>query len=146
MHNTRNPQVSPDVPPSDSFSVLVSRIFWMLIGPITLALLAFGIVRAGTGWLTGLDVAFFVVLGLIVGARAIEQRSGQGATAEGKPSTWEHVRRYYFRLIAVAAALWLVANLFGNHILAGERGQWGDVHFSQQIGQTGKGDVPPVGP
>ena len=119
MHNTRNPQVSPDVPPSDSFSVLVSRIFWMLIGPITLALLAFGIVRAGTGWLTGLDAAFFVVLGFIVAARAIEQRSGQGTTAEGKPSTWAHVRHYYFRLIAVAAALWFVANLIGNHVLEG---------------------------
>ena len=120
MHNTRNPQLSSDVRPSDSFAVLGSRVFWMLVGPVALALLAMAIVCAGTGWLTGLDAAFFVVLGLIVAARAIEQRSGQGATSDGEPSTWAHVRRYYFRLIALAAALWFVANLFGNHVLAGD--------------------------
>ena len=80
------------------------------------------IVRAGTGWATVLDFVFFVVVAAMVFARWVEQRSGQGATMSGEPSTWEDFRRYAIRLPLLAIALWIVANVLGNHWFQGNAG------------------------
>jgi hypothetical protein len=103
--------------PITSLSVFAAHLTWFFLGPMTLLLLLMGIVEAGTGWATVLDVVYFAILAAIVGARWFDQRSGQSTTSTGEPSTWEDFRRWAVVFPLVAVAAWIGANLIGNHIL-----------------------------
>jgi hypothetical protein len=100
-----------------SLWVLGARVMWTVLGPVALLLISARIVSSGTGWATGLDVCFGVVVGLMLVGRWVEQRSGSATTLKGEPSTLERCRRYMIRLLLVAAGVWAGANLLGNHIL-----------------------------
>ena len=101
-----------------SASVLVSRLLWFLIGPAALLVTTFGIVTAGSGWLTVLDAAFVVIVALMIWGRWKEQRSGRATLTTGDPATWEHFRRYVRALVGVALGIWVTANVVGNHVLS----------------------------
>jgi hypothetical protein len=97
-----------------SIGVACARIFWMMIGPITLAVLAFNIANTGRGWLIGLDIAYLLVLTAVLAARWLEFRSGQGQTAEGLPLTAGGLRRYLLITASVGLVVWVGANFIGN--------------------------------
>ena len=69
----------------------------------------------GGGWMTAVDVAFFVVLGLTILARCLDFRAGNPQTAMGTPATSAHLRRYVSLAVLVGLAVWGIANLIGNH-------------------------------
>lgn len=94
--------------------VVGARIFWMMVGPLMLAVLAYSIATKGSGWLTGLDIAYLVILAAILAARGLEFRSGQGQTAEGLPLTEAGFRRYLMLAASVGFAVWIGANVVGN--------------------------------
>ncbi len=98
--------------------VIVSRIFWMMVGPMTLSLLAIGIIDIGTSWLTPVDFAFLLVLALLFLARWVEFRGGNPRTAEGKPAAPGDFRRYVLTGLPLGLGVWVIANLIGNHWLA----------------------------
>ncbi len=98
--------------------VLLSRLMWMFFGPMLLCLTTYGIVASGSGWVTMRDAAFVIVAALMVGGRWWEHRSGAAMTATGEPATVEHFRRYVRVLLPLAAGIWAVANVLGNHVLA----------------------------
>jgi hypothetical protein len=100
-----------------SFGVLFAHITWFFVGPLALLLILFSIVNAGTGWATVLDVMFFVIVGLMVGCRWYDQRSGQSTLSHGEPSTWADCWKYMLWMPLVAVAAWIVANLIGNHFV-----------------------------
>jgi hypothetical protein len=100
-----------------SFWVLGARLTWIIVGPVALLGISYGIVYGGYGWLTGLDAAFGTVAGLMLLGRWSEQRSGSATTLTGEPATSEQLKRYVTILIPAAAALWVIANLVGNHVL-----------------------------
>jgi hypothetical protein len=100
-----------------SLGVACARIFWMMIGPMTLAILAYNIGTHGGGWLTGLDIAYLIVLAAIL-ARWLEFRSGQGQTAEGQPLTAADLRRYLILTSVLGFAVWVGMNIIGNVWLA----------------------------
>lgn len=114
-HNPSGPEQTADI---DSVGVLIARLIWILVGPVVLMFMAYAIVTAGSGWTTAWDVAYVVVVGLMIGGRWIEQRSGAATTATGDRATMHHFRRYVVVLAAVAAVIWIAANVFGNHVLA----------------------------
>jgi hypothetical protein len=88
--------------------------FWMMIGPALLFLLAVAIGREGGGWLTPQDIAFFAVLcGMILG-RLLEFRGGDPRTADGQPATKAHLRRYAAAVLAIGLGVWTAANLIAN--------------------------------
>jgi hypothetical protein len=101
----------------DSFSVLMGRLMWFLIGPAALLFTAFAIVNRGTGWLTGLDLGFLVIVALMIGGRWLELSSGSATTATGQPATPAHFRRYVQVLVPLAVLVWIAANTLGNHLL-----------------------------
>lgn len=106
-----------------SFWLLPVRILWFAVGPVALLLTLAKIAGSDNGWLTVVDAVFWVVVGLMVGFRWLDQRSGVATNAFGEPSTWADFRRYAALLPLVALAAWLVANALGNHILgAGSSG------------------------
>jgi hypothetical protein len=102
-----------------SVSVLLGRLMWFIIGPFVLMGITYGIVTRGSEWLSGPKVAYVVFVVLMVWGRWYEQRSGVATTAQGKPATWEHHRRYVRVLSPVATVTFVLANILGNHILSG---------------------------
>ena len=98
-------------------SAVFSRVFWMMIGPLCLALLAFTIVQIGSGWATWADFGYLAVLGGMLLARWLEFRQGNPQTADGQPATATHLRHYIRAAIPLGLGMWVVANVIGNHWL-----------------------------
>ena len=104
--------------PTTSPLVILARVYWMMLGPLLLALLAFTIIDRGNGWFTPADLAFLVVLGGLLLARWLEFRGGNPQTSTGEPATPAHLRRYVCGAVLLGFAAWGVANLLGNHWLS----------------------------
>jgi hypothetical protein len=96
---------------------LIGRILWMMVGPITLVLLAVSIAQRWDGWFTLPGLAYFVaLLGTVLG-RWLEFRCGVPMTATGEPATADHLRRYALAFGTIGVGIWLVANLAGDHLM-----------------------------
>jgi hypothetical protein len=92
-------------------SALFGRLLWMMVGPITLILLALSIVERRGGWLALPSLAYFPVLGGTILGRWLEFRAGHPMTATGEPATTGHLRRYQLTAATLGLAGWIVANL-----------------------------------
>ncbi|MCI0381313.1 MAG: hypothetical protein L0215_27320 [Gemmataceae bacterium] len=97
---------------------ILCRLTWMLFGPFALMFAAFSIVRLGESWLTAADIAFFVILGVMLLGRYLEFQSGQAQTASGEPATRAHLVRYLTVMPVVAIGAWVLLNLVAVHWLA----------------------------
>lgn len=100
-----------------SMGEVLARLFWIFVGPLALAVLAFAIVKTGNGWLTGPDFAFLGLLAGVMLARCLEFRGGHAQTADGEPATPAHLRRYLVGATLIGLAVWVVANVIGNNVL-----------------------------
>lgn len=109
---------TPQVPTITSPLVLLARVSWIMFGPVALVVTTAGIVMRGGGWLTTLDLLFALIVGWMVLGRWIEYRGGAAMTAGGNLATAHQINRYLVGLPVAAAALWVVANALGNHVLA----------------------------
>ena len=96
---------------------IFARIFWML-GPVLLFVLAASIARSGGGWWTTLDMIYLAMLPALIVARLIEFQVGQPQTTNEEPATLADLQRYALGVVVVAMAVWVLANLLGNHWLA----------------------------
>lgn len=103
--------MSAPVPPATSIGVVLSRIFWMLFGPLFLVLLLFLSSERGGGWLTPTDVVYFVVLAGLVVARWIEFRGGDPRTSTGDPATIDQLRKYAIVTILVGVMAWIAVKM-----------------------------------
>lgn len=99
--------------PVTSIKILAVHLIWFLLGPISLFISILGIVSAGANWLSVRDIVFCGIVALMIFARWADQKSGQGTTSEGKPSTWEDFQRYVVILSVFAVGAWLMAKAFG---------------------------------
>lgn len=118
--NTNLESSTPDTPkPGEirSFGVLGARLTWVMAGPLVLLGLTYSIVSNGTGWFTRLDAGFAIVLGLMLLGRWVEHRTGAAMALTGEPATREQFRRYMTILPPMAVAVWIIANVVGNHVL-----------------------------
>jgi hypothetical protein len=97
-----------------SFPAFAGRLCWMIVGPFALGVCAISIAGRRDGWLSLIDVIYFVVLaGMLVG-RWTEFRSGAPLTAIGEPAMPDDLRRYAVALGLIGLGAWVVANLIGN--------------------------------
>ena len=108
-----------DPPVVTEMTPLAARMLWFFFGPMVLMLTLWGILSQRSGWITVLDAIYLVAVLAMIGARWIEQRSGQAMTGTGQPSTWRDFRRYAAFLVPLTAGAWFAANLVGNHLLDG---------------------------
>lgn len=90
-----------------------------MFGPMLLVATALMIVfTPGTGWRTTADITYLMTLmGMILG-RCVEHLGGKPETSTGEPSTPANLRRYILFTFVGGLALWLVANLIANYVLA----------------------------
>jgi hypothetical protein len=100
-----------------SLSAIFARVFWMMIGPLSLVLLAFTIVQIGSGWLTWADGGYLGVLVGMLYARWSEFHKGRAMTTAGQRATPAHLRRYMQQAASLGLGMWIVANVLGNHVL-----------------------------
>lgn len=105
--------------PVGSLAVLGARVSWTLLGPAGVFFATMMILTQGTGWLTGADLAFTLIVGLILFGRWYEHRSGTATTLYGEPETPEQYRRFMVITPAVLVGIWIVANILGNHVFSG---------------------------
>jgi hypothetical protein len=85
----------------------------MMVGPITLALLALSIAQQRAGWLSPQSLAYFPVLAVMLLGRWLEFRCGQPMTSTGAPATATDLRRYLLVAGSLGLAAWVVAILPG---------------------------------
>ena len=114
-----DPRREGDPPVVSKMTPLAARMLWFFFGPMVLMITLWGILYQGSGWITVLDGVYVVAMLLMIGARWVEQRSGQATTAMGERATWADFRRYATLLVPLAAAAWITANAVGNHVLEG---------------------------
>ncbi|MGE3806092.1 MAG: hypothetical protein AB7K24_15585 [Gemmataceae bacterium] len=98
-----------------SLSAAFSRIFWMMLGPMILVVVALNIAQSAAGWLTGADMIFLIVLAGMIAARWFEFHKGDPQTATGAPATPAHLRRYVLSAALLGVGVWVIVNLVGNH-------------------------------
>lgn len=110
MANDRTEQTSRH-PEYQSPAGCLSRLFWMAAGNIALVIAALAIYKSA-GWSIA-DLAFWLIVGLLIGGRYIDIVRYQGMTVHGEPATTAHLKRYALLLLAVAAAVWAVARALG---------------------------------
>jgi divalent metal cation (Fe/Co/Zn/Cd) transporter len=103
--------------PITSFGVLGARLTWTALGPLALLATIWGIASARRGWLTVLDAAFAAIVGLMILARWVEQRSGSATTMTGAPATVAQCKRYTLLLVVIAGVAWIAAKLLGSYVL-----------------------------
>jgi hypothetical protein len=101
-----------------SLGDILTRIFWMLLGPLLLAMFAHLIITLGNGWFTGADFGFLAVLAGMMLARWLEFRGGHPQTADGQPATPGHLRRFLLGVAVIGFTLWVIANILANYVLA----------------------------
>jgi hypothetical protein len=102
---------------SDSALVLLGRTVWIMFGPLSLFAIAFFILTR-PGWRMGINTAYFVALFAIILGRWIEHLGGDPKTSTGEPSSPADLRRFILFTASGGLALWLVANLIANYVLA----------------------------
>lgn len=93
-----------------------ARMFWLLLGPAILLLLALSIAKRGSSWFTPHDVAYLCVLGLVLFARWFEFRENP-TTGAGEPATPADLRKYLIGATAIGMGLWCTAHGLGNYFL-----------------------------
>lgn len=108
--------MSMPAPPSTPIGVVLSRIFWMLFGPLMLVLLLYRTAERGAGWVTPTDIAYCVVLISLPLARWREFLGGDPRTSTGEPADLGHFRKYAVVTILVGVAAWMVTKLFAGTV------------------------------
>jgi hypothetical protein len=98
--------------------VVVSRLFWMMFGPMLLTVSALIIANAvGAGWRTTADIAFLVILALTIAARWVEFGGGAAMDGAGKSVGRDHIVRYTGFTLVAGLAVWVAANVVANYLL-----------------------------
>jgi len=100
---------------SNSAAAAFGRVYWLMIGPMLLLLLAFHIARTGDGWLTTADYVFWGMLAVLPLARWLEFRGGHPKTNTGEPASDTELQRYFVMAPLVGAAIWVISHLIGNY-------------------------------
>jgi hypothetical protein len=98
---------------STSLVGIFARLFWMMVGPAILMLLAYSLTDDAKGWFAPSSITFLVVLAAVTITRWLDPR-----TSDGEPATRAHLRRYTVSTVGIGLVAWAIANLVGNHWLA----------------------------
>jgi hypothetical protein len=102
-----------------SMVFVLTRLYWMMLGPFILAINALTLLRKHDGWLSGSSIVFLAFLAGLPLARWWELRSGNAKTATGETATPNDVRQYAILAIAVGLLVWVAANAAGGYLAPG---------------------------
>ena len=100
-------------PKSTSGPAFLGRLFWLMVGPAILFLIAVKIIVNGSGWSSRKSIAFLLVLPSLILGRLLEFRGGDPRTADDKPASQQHLRRYAVLSLIIGTVLWAIVNFVG---------------------------------
>ena len=108
--------MSDQLQPSTGYSGCLTRSVWMFGGNGLLAYLVFYVIHhpSRSAVIPGLIYAGTIVAMIIV--RYADIRFLGGETAEGKPATLAHWRKYSIILIVAALIVWIAACAFARNV------------------------------
>ena len=95
----------------DSLSGCLLRLFWLLGGNAVLAIVGVQILFNAPPMFSRVDAVYWSVVVLIIAARYADMRYFKGATAGGKPSSFDDWRRHTLILVVSAGVAWFAARL-----------------------------------
>jgi hypothetical protein len=95
----------------DSLSGCFVRLLWMLLGNAALALLAIFIFNSSQEGILLKNIAFFIIVAVIILARYLDIKYMHGQTAGGIPATSVHFKRYAFIAVPVYVVGLVLAHL-----------------------------------
>ena len=102
----------PPTPAQDqSPAGCLARLVWMLMGNLALVVLVF-VIYQSAGW-TIADLAYWLIIGVMIGARYIDIARFAGTTMNDEPATMAHFRRYLLLVLLVGAAVFAAARALG---------------------------------
>ena len=104
---------------TSSNSAAFARLFWMMVGPASLAVFTIFIMRRDVSWLSFPNIAFLVVLASMIFARWWEFRGHNPTTGWGEPATPADLRKYVLSTTVIGLCIWLGANLLRTYGIAG---------------------------
>ena len=110
MASDHSERVSPQPEFQDPLGCL-PRIFWMMLGPLGLLMTAFKVYLSDR-WSVA-DVAFWLIVALLIGARYVDIVRFKGQTMNGEPATRAQLKRYVLLVLVAGAALWAIARALG---------------------------------
>lgn len=87
---------------------VMARVFWILVGPGTLSILAIRIADNHQGWFTWRSIAFFIVLFCVAFARWMDPLD-----SNGEPAAPGQFGKYLAVTFGLGLAGWVLANLLG---------------------------------
>ena len=87
------------------------RIFWMMLGNLGLLIVALK-VYLSAGWSMA-DVAYWLIVAMLIGARYVDIARFKGQTIDGGPATMAHLRRYVVLVLLAGSAMWVLARALG---------------------------------
>ncbi len=93
---------------STSCIAATARVFWIMVGPGILSILAIRIAESHTGWFSPLSIAFLVVLIGVTTARWLDPLNSYG-----EPATPGQRRRYLLFAGGIGLVGWVLTNLLG---------------------------------
>jgi hypothetical protein len=107
------PEQSPQPDsPQQSLSGCLTRLCWMVIGNSALLIAALFIAKNHQTTFSPADIAFGLIVGVLLVVRYADIRWLNGQTSDGRQAaTMRHWRRYGIFLIAISLGLWLLAHL-----------------------------------
>lgn len=88
---------------------VLTRLYWMLIGP-ALMLVAAGLIAKHPTWSLGWkDFMFWAAIASLIAVRWLDVRRFGGLTADGEPATLRHLRRHALLILGIGTAVWPLA-------------------------------------
>lgn len=109
-------QPAPAQPPPPervltSFWLFSVHLFWVLIGPPLFILAGVAMLLSGTQWFGAIDIAFLVLVVLMLACRWVDQKSGVAVNSFGERTTWADFRMYAIKLVATSVLVWCGAHV-----------------------------------
>ena len=89
-----------------------ARIFWALVGNAVLLFMALAIFQRHATFYSfaGIDLAYWIMVLLMVVIRYCDIKYLGGLTSKDEPATIVHWRKYAMFLLLIAAGVWLIAH------------------------------------
>jgi hypothetical protein len=104
VESSKQPEYTP-------IGSLIARMYWLVIGHITVLLLGIAIYTNQLHYQLIFNILYVIAAVLCPVARFVDIKYYKGTTTEGEPSTMAHWRRYSIFVAAYAAPLWIAVQV-----------------------------------
>jgi hypothetical protein len=95
---------------------VLTRLYWMMLGPFLLAIMALAMIRGDGEWFSPSSVSYLVFLAGLPLARWWELRTGNAKNSAGEPATAHDIRKYAVIVAIAGLAVWAAALAIGNYL------------------------------